>query len=419
MLLTPEGNCLLSGSADSVPAHSYLWMRAIGGVHGDSLWQTGTEMEEPVTGYQLTQDITGDGYWLSGSLDSAAQMFHFDNSGVLSGNFGSNDTVTWYAGHVQVPGGNIVAIQSLQQDEETVVSRLIRFGQDGSVIWQNDYESDPMSGIILTPGQEIRVSATYYNPTYPHPKVVGYGLAGNQLFTNMVNEVNGYNLGLTTDSNHLILLNRRKYIISGHVGNITLTEENGDYIWSEDLDSPGSSWVRDAVVYGDFILAGSERYGTQKQKIVISVITTDGMLINGHTEEMIYPKVISMAIRDNSLYVAGTRVVDTLGHMGVFLTALNADSLLVTTVGVDAPEWKPEFLTYPNPVTDRLRINPGLSNAESWKVQVFNSKGEVVLYQAGFGQLPEVDCSALTPGVYFIRYLGSTAGIRSAKILKK
>lgn len=73
------------------------------------------------------------------------------------------------------------------------------------------------------------------------------------------------------------------------------------------------------------------------------------------------------------------------------------------------------FRTYPNPVTDFLKID---SSLEIKKIEIHNSTGQKVLKQSNL-TTGRIDLSQLLPGVYFVRVELEGGRIETFKVMKK
>jgi hypothetical protein len=419
IVLDEAGDCILVGATDTVPNRSILWLRKMGGVHGDSLWQKTHEFDTTILGMEMI--ATADQHYIvAGSKADGAWLFKFDAEGELVDEFGFTDTVTYFSRVRELPSSDLIVLQTIEENKNH--SRVMRLTSDGDIVWDMDYIGYEYNGLVHYTEDRFMVSGWNNDLQYPHPILTSYTLNGDSVFTNQINELYGPNLGLIQDSSTLLMMNRKKFLISNsYIGNVTRVDENGDYLWFEELKSPGSAHIRDLLVYDSYVIAGSEHNSVTMYSVVVSVITSDGSLINGYVIQKpgpIKPILTSMVNRQNMLFITGIQTADTNGNKGVFLTKIDLDSLLVTTVG------QPEIVTvngisvYPNPVTDELHItlnDPVMQ--DKIEVLIFNSNGMLVKNDTFKGAAYKTTVKAYPDGMYFIKLIRPDGVVTTRKII--
>ncbi|MCB2218845.1 MAG: T9SS type A sorting domain-containing protein [Bacteroidetes bacterium] len=419
ILLDESGDCILVGATDTVPDRSILWLRKMGGVHGDSLWEKTHEFDTTILGMEMiaTADLH---YIVAGSKADGAWLFKFDEDGELVNEFGFTDTVTYFSRVRELPNSDLIVLQTLQENKNR--SRVMRLTSEGNIVWDMDYIGYEYNGLVQYTEDRFMVSGWNNDLQYPHPILTSYTLNGDSIFTNQINELYGPNLGLIQDGSTLLMMNRKKFLISNsYIGNVTRVDENGDYLWFEELKSPGSAHIRDILVYDDYVIAGSEHNSTSVLSVIISVITSDGSLINGYMIQKpgpVKPILTAMVNQQNMLFITGIQTADTNGNKGVFLTKIDLDSLLVTTVNRPEIVAADGFSVFPNPAGEELHIRlDEAPDQNEIEILIFNSNGILVKNDTFKGPVYKTTVEAYSEGLYFIKLIRPDGVMTTRKIV--
>src|SRR6185369_6097345 len=86
-----------------------------------------------------------------------------------------------------------------------------------------------------------------------------------------------------------------------------------------------------------------------------------------------------------------------------------------TTIGFDHIPADKNFICYPNPFSDRLKLILN-SNSEA-EISIYNSQGAIKLRQS-FMKSIELDTENLTPGIYFYSVRSGGTGVMTGKLIK-
>jgi hypothetical protein len=143
----------------------------------------------------------------------------------------------------------------------------------------------------------------------------------------------------------------------------------------------------------------------------------------GHTENMSYTFNGSYRLPPN----ANAPIDHTTEHSVEEFNDLNAviwlqnpstmkvyqSAFAITPVGMDENTEAPQMLVYPNPASDLLNVDMGITDSQETKLTIVNSMGQTVYHKEGNMQgTIQMDLSSYAEGIYFIRMKndkGSTA----------
>ena len=85
-------------------------------------------------------------------------------------------------------------------------------------------------------------------------------------------------------------------------------------------------------------------------------------------------------------------------------------------ISADETDGNKKITAYPNPVKDLLNIN--MSSAGN-NMQLFNSRGTMVLQAKAIGTNGQLDVSRLTPGLYLVKISKEGRLISQLKVVKQ
>ncbi len=405
MALTSEGDCMILGATDAndstFTVRSMMFLLKVSGSNGDSLLFNSHEFDTTFSTHAIYPLSDGD-FLIPGSFLKNGRIFRVDGTGEIVDTYAVPDSTNFFRRVMEMPNGELIVIQSKVENKN--FSKLMRMTPAWDTIWDTGFTPEEYDGLAYYNEDRIIASGWDNNKEYPHPTITAYSPDGDSLYYNKINEVYALNKNIFIDTNTLLLVNTKQYLISGTVGNIVRVDELGNYIWYEDLKSPGSPDVGGIFIYHDYVLAASETVGVG-DSLIISVINGDGSLINALTLDKVEPKVAAMQQIGGNLLITGTEL-DTTNNTGirVFLTSIAIDSSWFTiTVGWDEVLAENGIKLYPNPASDQitLQIDDALYGENT--VYLFNSSGVLQREYRFRGAKFETPVSQLPNGLYFFK----------------
>jgi hypothetical protein len=160
----------------------------------------------------------------------------------------------------------------------------------------------------------------------------------------------------------------------------------------------------------------------------LDLLSSTGTLIvssklTGTTTEAINNRTIAAGTYFAKVYPSTTKIFDAGNCYTLTVTLGGAATRLATDITgsangviIDQSEGNEKINAYPNPVKDLLNIN--MSSAGN-TMQLFNSRGTMVLQAKAIGTNGQLDVSRLTPGLYLVKISKEGRLISQLKVVKQ
>ena len=426
MTLTPSGDLLVMGITDNNDAtfkvRSQMFISKIRGATGDSLNFTLFEFDTTFSVYEIA-GLSDGNYMIPGSFLKSGRILTISENGDLIDEFNVPDSTNFFSRILEMPNNDIVAIQSNVLNKN--FSKVLRFNRNTptwDTIWNIDFTTDEFKSVKFYNEDRIIVTGWDNNFEYPHPTLWAFQPNdGEFMYYNKLNEIYAFNLDIIIDSSKFYFVNTKEYLISGTVGNIVLTDDEGNFIWYEDLDSPGSPSIASLRIYNDYLIAASETQGINSGILISIIQAEEGTLINSIIVPKLSPKVNKMLWIGDQLIIAGTQSDTSFQppKRKVFVTSIMIDTSWFTiTVGKQELASEHEVSIYPNPSTGTINIAIEKGDPfEEKTALLFNSSGLLVEEFRFTGTHYQSTIDHLTQGLYFVKLVLPDGTTNTQKIV--
>ena len=119
-------------------------------------------------------------------------------------------------------------------------------------------------------------------------------------------------------------------------------------------------------------------------------------------------------------YTVGQVAFNVLtGTNGFIIQGIQQPFEISTVTGIQEENISLDYLVYPNPTSGLLKVVISAPDPESYRFQLFNLNGVLLLNSKITNRETEVSMEQLLPSVYFIRVLRGSIEVKIFKIIKK